>query len=613
MIARAQTCQDSRHPFPAKVTSASGHYEYKSWEKDAKGERVAQKFMGKQARYNADLAANSYRNTNGLETVFGIVFDFDAHRAKECWKDTDGKLDWSLIYPALQKEIPEVASLICYAVRSSGGKGLGIVMAISPLPMLPSTAANQQSALKLQGRLLSVFDKMGLGADFGARGVCRDLPNFNNPARLVYRNTQPLRDLESSCRPIVSELHKLLNSRDRAARIAERIYNDERVEKGLAKLVLWLLGAVNFDQVWKFEGKTFDRRFKMVPYLSGWSVSAAMRELCALTGLSDAFLRKFLKNPPKWLKAAHYAGEGWSLCLPLSKDVPWLQERSFYLMQKTQELCGKVSFEPQELCLPCWVQDGERNAWIVRLALTYKWAGYSLDSALEKVLLRIQAIPGAETSRNCKQVRAIVRSLFRRSPESLGVLDWKELPEWIKDDKIFCSLLRRTNNRRGVTPVAQSVSGTLPQYLHAVSLTSSSSQMIESLESQTLRELQNPCEVVCLVAVRRKQRIGIFYGDNLLLCLTKKHYKATQALEYLRNRNVEFHNAKLRLISPRKSKQESYFEAIDKADFVQSGQQICGRKETRKDALANWKEQNGIDFVHPASVCAEFEEQEIPF
>jgi hypothetical protein len=281
-------------------------------------------------------------------------------------------------------------------------------------------------------------------------------------------------------------------------------------------------------------------------------------------------------------------------------------------LQKTQELSGKVSFDPQEICLPWWVQDGERNAWIVRLALIYKWAGYSLECTTEKVLLRIQAISGSETSRNCKNVRSIIRSLFRRTPESLGALDWKELPDWIKDDKIFCSLLKRTNTRRGITPGAESGLVSLAHSFQSVSVSSSESQTIEPSESQTLRELQKLREDVCLVAVRRKQRIGIFHGNNLLLCLTKKHYKATQALEYLQRQNAEFQNVKLRLISPQKSKQECYFEAIDKADFVLSGQQVCGRKETLNQAIENWKQRNEISYVQPVVACESVEE-EIPF
>jgi hypothetical protein len=117
---------------------------------------------------------------------------------------------------------------------------------------------------------------------------------------------------------------------------------------------------------------------------------------------------------------------------------------------------------------------------------------------------------------------------------------------------------------------------------------------------------------VTLVAVRRKQRIGIFHGDRLLLCMTRKHYKATQVLEYLQNRNADFQNVKLRLISPRKSKQESYFEAIDTAEFVLAGQQVCGRKETLNQAIENWRQRNGISYVQPVGACESIEEQ-IPF
>ena len=78
--------------------------------------------------------------------------------------------------------------------------------------------------------------------------------------------------------------------------------------------------------------------------------------------------------------------------------------------------------------------------------------------------------------------------------------------------------------------------------------------------------------------------------------MTKKHYKATEALEYLQNRNEEFQSVQLKLFSPRKSKQEGYFQAIDTAEFVHDGQQICGRKETLNEAIENWKQRNGISY-----------------
>ncbi|MEY3902189.1 MAG: hypothetical protein RL189_1495 [Pseudomonadota bacterium] len=609
----ARVCPESERFF--RSSAASGHYEYKSWSRNAKGERVAVKCSIRDARLSADLAANSYRNANGNETVFGLVFDFDAHRANDCWKDADGKLDWSKIFPALQKEIPEVAHLICYAVRSTGGLGLGVVMAITPLPIILSTAANQKSALKLQGRLLAVFDRMGLGADFGARGVSRDLPNFNNPAKLVYRNTAPLRELERSGRPVVTELHSLLNSRNRAARVAERIYNDERVEKGLAKLVLWLLGAAQFDKTWNFDGRACSRQFKKVPYLSGWTVSATMREICTLTGLSDAFLRKYFRNPPKWLKSAHYEGEGWNLSLPLSKDVPWLLERSMHLLRKTQTLKEKVVFDPNEISLPWWVQDGERNLWIVRLALTYKWAGYSLACAMEKVLLRVGAIPNAESSRNCKNVRSIVKSLYRRSPEHFGQDEVNELPEWIRSDKIFCSLFSRISHRRGITPVARKDSKPIVPVDGEICSSFSSHQQKSSTVFQTPRELSDSKQVRRIVVVRRKQRIGFFIQDKLVLCVTRKHYRASKVLEYLKKQipDLRGDNVDVSLWSPRLVKQKTHYALVDSADLVVPSWMICGRRETLGETLDRCNDRRGVSNNQIEIRFSNSVDQDIPF
>ena len=83
-------------------------------------------------------------------------------------------------------------------------------------------------------------------------------------------------------------------------------------------------------------------------------------------------------------------------------------------------------------------------------------------------------------------------------------------------------------------------------------------------------------------------------------------------MKYLQKGNTAFENAKLSLISLRKTKQESYFEAIDKADFVLSGYQVCGRKQTLKEAIENWKQSNGISYVDHIGAC-EYVEEEIPF
>jgi hypothetical protein len=152
--------------FPsAKIQGISGNYAYKKWVEEGSGQRKAFPVSGPEARFSADLIANSYRNRGGLAVVFGIVFDLDAHRAQEQWKDSEGRLDWGLIFSSLKKEIPEFAKYLCHAVRSTGGKGLALVMAITPMPIQDSTRPNQTAAENLQSRLINLLNRLGMGAD----------------------------------------------------------------------------------------------------------------------------------------------------------------------------------------------------------------------------------------------------------------------------------------------------------------------------------------------------------------------------------------------------------------------------------------------------------------
>jgi hypothetical protein len=743
-----------------KIKGISGSYGYKKWVEEGSGQRKAFPVSGPEARFSADLIANSYRNRGGLAVVFGIVFDLDAHRAQEQWKDSEGRLDWELIFSALKKEIPEFANYLCHAVRSTGGKGLALVMAITPMPIQDSTRPNQKAAETLQSRLISLLKRLGMGADEGARGLLRDFPNFNHPEKSIYSNTAILRELERSGSPVIVELHRVLNKRDQKEKAMERLYNDARSEKGLVNLVLWLMGAKDFSQKSKsLFGEVDKQKYKPVPFLSGWEVEATVRDLCILTNLGEGFMRALLKDPPTWLKATYSNIDRlWTLSLkdPLN-DTGWLLERCMQLGQKTQELRGKVSFDPNELCLPEYVEDGERNAWLVRLTLIYKWHGYSVESALEKVRLRLKGIPGFETSRNCRQISNIVHSLFRRTPEMHGVLNWKDLPSWIQEDEFFSSKTNhvdtsrgqddddnfsskntQSKNRRGESPGA-SVGGIgvmvgfgldfeapeMDSKAESVFLTESRKPQISPVESsrketvtarnnaletlfgndsmidnsapsqlENLQELpelklfvvhrnqrigiiRNNTLLLCfekkhfkdyeiieyllnlntnlkkyrlklihphqkvqalfyekidnaeevfsgpsqsenlqelpelkLFVVRRNQRIGIIRNNKLLLCFTKKHYRASALTKYLMELNPHLKDYHLRLISPRKDVQASFYEQIDKAEEVFSGASICGRKMTYAESMESWREKKGIHREASPVVPVELE---VPF
>jgi hypothetical protein len=303
----------------------SGRYQFRFWHTDSKGERLALRHAPPDwaGRY-PDLIRTAYRNGDGSETVYGIVFDLDAHRAHPKWLDSAGRLDWPKISAYLAETHGKVFSQISYVIRSSGGKGLALLLAINPLPIQKSTEKNQQVALNLQSRLVALLSRLGLGADPGARGVVRDFPNFLNPERCLYENRLAQRRAEQGREPVLRNLHRYLNELEACERRQDRIYNDARAEGGLARLVAWLLGA-----------KDGQEGLPEASFLSGETLWASTVQLQKLTGLSDKFLRRFLNSPPSWLRV-EYVEAGWRLSIPLGGSVQRLLPRAEDLLTREE-------------------------------------------------------------------------------------------------------------------------------------------------------------------------------------------------------------------------------------------------------------------------------------
>jgi hypothetical protein len=87
-----------------------------------------------------------------------------------------------------------------------------------------------------------------------------------------------------------------------------RIYKDARAERGLARLVVWLFGAMDAP-----------KGLSQTGFMSGEALWASTAQLEELTGLCDKFLRRFLKSPPPWL-CVNYVEKGWRLSIPLGGD-----------------------------------------------------------------------------------------------------------------------------------------------------------------------------------------------------------------------------------------------------------------------------------------------------
>jgi hypothetical protein len=100
-----------------------------------------------------------------------------------------------------------------------------------------------------------------------------------------------------------------------------------------------------------------------------------------------------------------------------------------------------------------------------------------------------------------------------------------------------------------------------------------------------------------LIAIRHRQRVGIFDGDSLVLCLTRRHYQASLVLKRLSERH-EYSSFELKLYTPHLKKQSSFFAAIDSCTRAVPADGFCGRRATRSETLASWMEEKGIAYVY---------------
>ena len=471
--------------------------------------------------------------------------------------------------------------------------------------MIASTASNQRAAQNLQSRLINLFVAMGLGADPGARGLERDYPNFQNTDRVLYENRLALRRAEQGREAIITRLHAYLNELARQERRDSRIYPDARAETGLAKLVEWLLGCYDPGLGLRVPG-----------YLSGGEVWASTKTLAIVTGLSSKFLIKFLQRPPAWLDVAYGKGEGWRLRIPLGRAVQRLLPRAEMLLASTAS--GKAPHKPLfsigVIKEPHLVGEDERNAWLTSMALAYKWHGYSCEEALAKIQLRVQVIPGYEFSRNCRQVRSIVRAIFKNVPETAGRFVSRQLPSWMTDDQNFTGIGKRTSSRRGFAPAEDLivVGGGVPGLMSLPKLVANPGSFARDARSgepdQCLFDqgFQSPVEQstggsritlaaagpVSLVVVRWRQRVGIFDGGALILCVTKRHYRASAAIALLQTRS-EYAETNLRVYTPHLKRQAQYRPAIEACQHVLAADVVLGAKKTYAVKMMEWSARKG--------------------
>ena len=322
----------------------------------------------------------------------------------------------------LQKKYPEIFIYTQFVVRSTGGKGIHLGIAISPI-VRDFTDGSYKTiflAQQAQEALVRLLKHHGLGADMSALGIVRDLPNFKryevsqfSKARQLYYDKNVHAIIKREGRNVITEILAITNKLNECKPPAKRdqdeiLHPHKTTEARLAHLYVEL-----FDNI-------------------GQTRCYTMGELVKLTEISKDTLRNILvKRPqsrPKWLNV-NYLGrtEGYELWInPEFGDI----ERALKLIQNPEY----ASTFLKDLKLPEEVLDGERNAWLSSAAIYYKWHGYSKHQTMIALNGHSKQIPGHEASRSCKSITKIVGSIYRNQPQLFGIRAGQVIPLALREN-----------------------------------------------------------------------------------------------------------------------------------------------------------------------------------
>ena len=403
-----------------RLGNRQGHYNFANYQ-IAHGKRVG--VIPSRNRKSAQLIGNYYTSGGqyGTKSVFLIDLDLDAPICSNEWKDSRGRIDWQAIQSFLAEHYPELERYLVAAVRSTGGKGMSLGFAITPLPLVESTEENQALAREVKRRIFNIFSRHRMGPDPSAKGLQRLMCNFFKEDRDVFRcDLKALHEIQKTRLPVLTILHDYLKQFPESNYVRKRDRHDllfykAAVEEKLASLYCYL-----FDE--------------------GCEAYLSVEEICEITGLCPSTTRAILKDPAtklctKWLEATHLGKfEGWHLVLLPDPDLSARAESLIFHGYKSSQASRTTKLQvlgSNALVEPETVSDGQRNQWIANVALRLKWKGIEENTAVHTMRSYVCSIPGARSSRNCRKVEGIVRNIYRRRPDTFASSPNVDLPDWL--------------------------------------------------------------------------------------------------------------------------------------------------------------------------------------
>ncbi|MFK7952641.1 MAG: hypothetical protein AB8B73_07315, partial [Ekhidna sp.] len=119
---------------PAKEGYNGGYHAFKNILRyDEDGSKIISREYTGWQHFKSDYISSAWLNPDGTRVPYCIPLDIDAKDTDKKWLDLQGKINWEKAEAFLLTKLNEIFVNLMFVVRSTGGKGLHIGIAISPI------------------------------------------------------------------------------------------------------------------------------------------------------------------------------------------------------------------------------------------------------------------------------------------------------------------------------------------------------------------------------------------------------------------------------------------------------------------------------------------------
>ena len=375
--------------------------------------------------------STAFMNSDGSLSQSYISLDLDLEKTASTWI-SDGRINHEKFREALLRHMPFLEKYLSAICRSTGGKGIHVVLAFPPYRIGDERFEKTHSLFLYVYRLLAKgIGALGLGVDSAAIGENRLTMNWFNPEFVLYRNPEAekmaWRRSEKHRVSVLRELmealekHPLVVGRSKKVRCGTDevdkvvLYPNKRVEPKIAKL---------WDYVFE-------------EHCGAWEATAG--EIGELCGISAQVVRNIQNMDLACGLAVEQVCHGvWRVTTP-DYVLPEVSRRIHELLRESERVRDLPKcriFSLDGLLKPCDVDpeiDGERNKWLVSISVWLKVCRVSQGVAVTVVERLVRDIPGWESSAKCKAAVNVVESIYRNRPVD-DFRAFQALPVWLRKE-----------------------------------------------------------------------------------------------------------------------------------------------------------------------------------